>query len=95
MSDEITDSIGQLRFLVACRCGPEYTGRRLHEPNSIHEYAEDVEALASELDRLRAVEKAAAALVEIRRGGARTGAGTAQEQAAWNQLGAALNGGQP
>jgi D-serine deaminase-like pyridoxal phosphate-dependent protein len=45
-----------------------------------------------EITRLRAVEKAAAALVEIRSGGARTGAGTPQEQAAWNQLGDALNG---
>jgi hypothetical protein len=45
-----------------------------------------------EITRLRAVEKAAAALVEVRSGGARTGAGTAQEQAAWNQLGDALNG---
>ena len=45
----MSSPIEQLRYLVACRCGPEYTDRGLHEPNNIHEYSEDVEAVAAAL----------------------------------------------
>jgi len=45
----VSSPIEQLRYLVACRCGSEYTDRGLHEPNSIHEYSEDVEAVAAAL----------------------------------------------
>jgi hypothetical protein len=46
-------ALENLKGLTTCRCDPCWTDRKMHEPNSACDYAEDVEIVATELRQLR------------------------------------------
>lgn len=57
MSEKPTaeDAIHELRLLTTCRCAPDWTERDLHDPHCVAYYREEVDIVADELERLRAV----------------------------------------
>lgn len=59
------EAIRELRLLTTCRCAPDWTDRRLHEPHCVAYYREEVDTVADEITRLRAVADAARASLDI------------------------------
>jgi hypothetical protein len=44
----------ELKGMMVCRCGPEYTGRGRHDPHCEHDMAPEVQALADYVAKLEA-----------------------------------------